>query len=70
MPSPKANPNSMKPEKITKAKSKAIKNKLAKHFKGAKYLPILAKVETCTDQGEIAALVLAELGINHKLYLG
>ena len=70
MASPKANPNSMKPEKITKAKAKAIKNKLAKHFKGAKYLPMLSKVKTYTDQGEITALVLSELGINHKLELG
>ena len=31
---------------------------------------MLSKVKTYTDQGEITALVLSELGINHKLELG
>jgi len=62
--------NNTKSEKITKTKAKAIRTKLAKHFKAAKYAPMLAKVEACTDQADIAALVLAELGVEHKLELG
>ena len=63
-------PNNMEPEKITKAKAKQIKVKLAKHFKDAKYAPMLMRVETCTDQSETTALVLDELEITQKLELG
>lgn len=62
--------NNSKSEKITKAKAKAIKDKLAKHFKDAKYTSMLAKVETARDQSTVADAVLAELGVDWKLELG
>ena len=62
--------NNSKSEKITKAKAKAIKDKLAKHFKDAKYTSMLAKVETARDRGAVADVVLNELGVDWKLELG
>ena len=62
--------NNSKPEKITKAKVKEIKDKLAKHFKGAEYASMLAKVEAARDRGAVADVVLNELGVDWKLELG